>query len=236
MLSKVIRHAREGTLLDVVKTKVRLAANRGPGDAFYGGDAADYEARRVGQEYWDAQQSGAEAIIDSFPDGSRVLDVPFGTGRFVDAYNRKNMSVSGLEISDDMVKSARELRGAAMDGYDVRIGDARHLPWGDDSFDLIVCYRFLSSIISLADQRVVLKELARVCAGSALLDIAIRDADAPPRKRPPKDTERSGVELSEAEVRSMLTEAGFVVERIEPQYQWLDVAHRCAVVCRVAGS
>lgn len=235
MIAKAVRHAREGTLVKVIKTKVRLAANRGPGDAFHGDEASDYEARRVGQAYWDDQQRGAEAIIESYPDGSRVLDVPFGTGRFVDVYQRKSMVVSGLEISDDMIRSARELRGAAMDGYDVRVGDARELPWADDSFDLIVCYRFLSSIISLGDQRIVLKELARVCAGSALLDIAIRDADAPARKRPPKESERSGVELSEAEVVAMLNEAGFEVERIERQYQWLDVAHRCAVVCRVAG-
>lgn len=231
MLSKIVRHAREGTLVKVARTRLRLMANRGPGDNFYGDRAAGYEAQRRGQQYWDDQQRIAEELIDAVPDGSTVLDVPFGTGRFVEIYNRKDMRVSGLEISDDMIRAARDARGEAMDGYDIRVGDARRLPWPDDTFDLVVCYRFIPSIISVGASRVVLGEIARVCRGTALLDLAIRDPSAPQRTRRVRSSESAGVLLYEDEVREMLAKAGLTVEKIIPQYEWLEHGHRCAVVC-----
>lgn len=234
MFAKIYRHALEGTLVKVAKTKLRLVAGRGPGNSFYGDQAADYDTKREGQQYWDDQQRIAEELLAEFPDSISVLDVPFGTGRFVEAYNRKRMQVSGLEISEDMVQAARDRRGDAMEGYDVRVGDARALPWPDNSFDLVMSYRFLSSIISIADQEVVLRELARVTKDAAIMDIAIRDASAAPLKRQPRPSERSGVQLTEEQVRAMLAKAGFKVERIVPQYSWMDEGHRCAIICRVS--
>jgi ubiquinone/menaquinone biosynthesis C-methylase UbiE len=235
MLRKVIRHARNGTLIATAKTKVRLMLNRGPGDDFYGTRAADYEATRAGKQYWDAQQRIAEELIGAFPDGATVLDAPFGTGRFVDVYNRKSMKVSGLEISADMIQSARDLRGDAMAQYDLRVGDARKMPWADETFDLVVSYRFLSSIISIADQRVVLSEIYRVSRDAALLDLGIRDPTTPPLKRRPRRTERSGLSFYEAEVRQMLKDAGFEVEQLTHQYRWMDEGSRYAVLCRKRG-
>lgn len=236
MLGKIMRHAREGTLIEVTRTRLRLMANRGPGDDFYGDRAADYEAKRQGQQYWDDQQRIAEELIAGFPDGAKVLDVPFGTGRFVDVYHRKSMEVSGLEISDDMIQAARDARGEAMAGYDVRVGDARELPWPDDTFDLVVCYRFIPSIISVADARIVLRELARVSRDSVIVDMGIRDAAAPARTKPVSEKERAAVLMTEDEVRAMFVEAGLEVVSIIPQYEWLDDGHRCAMVCRVGSA
>lgn len=233
VLSKIVDHARKGDLVKVARTKLRhmTVGNKGAGDTYYGDQAERYEANRVGKQYWDDQQRIAEELIAALPDGLAVLDVPFGTGRFVDAYNRKGMQVSGLEISEDMIASARRLRGKAMDGYDVRVGDARKLPWPDDTFDLVMSFRFLSEIVSVADARAAMAEMARVTRDRAVLDLGIRDQGAPRLDRPPRDTERSGVAFTEDQIAGMLRVAGFEIESITKQYASGD-GHRCAVVCR----
>ena len=231
-LSKVIDHARKGDLVKVARTKLRhmTVGNKGAGDTYYGDQAAAYEENRVGKKYWDDQQKVAKELLESLPDGLSVLDVPFGTGRFVDAYNRKNMQVSGLEISEEMIASAKKLRGDAMDGYDVRVGDARKLPWDENSFDLVMSFRFLSEIISVADARTAMSEMARVTRDKAILDLGIRDPDLPPLRRLPRDTERSGVAFNEPQMREMLRDAGFEIESMTREYASGE-GHRYAVVC-----
>jgi ubiquinone/menaquinone biosynthesis C-methylase UbiE len=232
VIAKLVRHVRAGTLVSTAKAKLRLMRNRGPGDDFYGDRAAGYEAKRAGQQYWDDQQKIAEELIESFPNGSTVLDVPFGTGRFVDVYNRKAMKVAGLEVSGDMLRSARDLRGDAIEDYDLRVGDARSLPWPDGTFDLVATYRFLPSIISIADQRIVLSEIHRVTRDAALLDVGVRDPEIAPLTRPPRESERSGLSFHEPEVRRMLNDAGFEVEDFIEQYRWMDDGFRYVAVCR----
>lgn len=233
VLSKIVDHARKGDLVKVARTKLRhmTVGNRGAGDTYYGDQAERYEANRVGKQYWDDQQEIAEELIAGLPDGLSVLDVPFGTGRFVKAYNRKGWRVSGVEISADMIASARRLRGEAMAGYDVRVGDALELPWPDNTFDLVMSFRFLSEIVSVAEARSAMAEMARVTRDLAILDLGIRDPDAPQLDRLPRDTERSGVAFTEDQMARMLRIAGFEIESITPQYASGD-GHRCAVVCR----
>lgn len=233
VFNKIVDHVRKGDLLKVARTKLRhmTVGNTGAGDNYYGDQAGDYEANRVGKQYWDDQQRIAEYLIDQLPDGLSVLDVPFGTGRFVDAYNRKGMHVFGLEISADMIASARELRGDAMDGYDVRVGNALDLPWDDNSFDLVMSFRFLSEIISVAESKAAMAEMARVTKDMAILDLGIRDPDAPPLRKLPRDSERAGVSFNEDQMRTMLRDAGFEIESMTPQYT-SGAGHRHAVVCR----
>jgi ubiquinone/menaquinone biosynthesis C-methylase UbiE len=234
MLNKVVTHARNGTLLKVAKRKLRLTfvGNKPAGDIYYGDSAAKYDDERYGKQYWDDQQSSAEALIRSFPDGIEVLDVPFGTGRFVDVYNEKAMKVSGVEISDEMVKAAFDKRGAAMEGYDVRVGDATSLPFDDAAFDLVLSYRFLTEIISISQAKQVLTEIHRVTRDAALLDLGIRDPKLEERKLP-RPTERMGTALSERQVRAMLADAGFTVESITPAYVSGE-GQRVSILCRRA--
>ncbi len=42
------------------------------------------------------------------PEGIKVLDVPFGTGRFVQMFLEKKMEIHGIDISEDMYVAAKE--------------------------------------------------------------------------------------------------------------------------------
>lgn len=233
MFAKLIRHARNGTLLKVARTKLRQlrAGNPGVGDSYYGDAAALYEDERQGKAYWDDQQKVAVEMLSEYPDGITVLDVPFGTGRFVDDYVAKDMKVLGLEASPEMVAAAIAKRPEAADRCDVTIGDARSLPYEDNSVDLVMCFRFLSEIISFEDAKTVIREIHRVTRKDAILDLGHRDTSLVAKRRPPRPEDRMGVSLDEQEVRAMLRELGFEVVEVRNAYKSGD-GHRACFHCR----
>jgi SAM-dependent methyltransferase len=87
------------------------------------------------------------------PSPARLLDAGCGSGRMLDALSEYG-TVSGLEMRQDSVSLARR-RGHD----DVHEGFVERLPWGDDTFDLVVC---LDVLEHTADDRVALQELRRV--------------------------------------------------------------------------
>lgn len=75
----------------------------------------------------------------------RVLEVAIGTGRSL-PYYPVGVTVTGIELSPAMLAIAR--RRAADLGRDASLqeGDAERLPYGDASFDMVVCALALCSI------------------------------------------------------------------------------------------
>src|SRR5947209_4340491 len=100
--------------------------------------------------------------------GERWLDVGCGTGAVAMRAARAGAQVTGLDLSEVMIETAR--RRAAEEGlaisYDV--GDCEQLPYGDASFDVVS-----SSVgVFLApDQEAVARELARVVMPGGRLGI-----------------------------------------------------------------
>lgn len=95
----------------------------------------------------------------------KVLEVAVGIGHsfleILKRVDRKNI-VYGLDLSPAMLEKTRKL--AVKHGYsnfDLREGDARRLPFADESFDILY-NSYMLDLISLADFSVVLKEFYRV--------------------------------------------------------------------------
>lgn len=237
LASRIVDHLRNKTLMTAAKRKVRYLSRRlpGDGDTYYGDEATLYELQRTNTSEWYAQQRVGEQLISSFPIGSSVLDVPFGTGRFAESYNARQMSVSGLDASDEMLAMAHRLRGDAVKSYDLRVGDARQLPWESNSFDLVVCFRFLNHIVSFGDAKKVLSEFARVTRKTVILDIAFRENQADSRRKPPSDREQAGLRLTLSDVEAMATEAKLEIRTIIEQYKESDAAFY-AIVCEKSQS
>ena len=85
--------------------------------------------------------------LDQLPDGMSIVDIPFGTGRFVPMYRKKGLNIAGLDASEDMISTAQKILGSDFDGIDARVGDAASLPFKDNEFDLLVSTRFLRDIV-----------------------------------------------------------------------------------------
>ena len=117
-------------------------------------DAGEHKAREQGEQTLNVQS------------GENVLEIGFGTGNtllhLAEAVGASGR-VSGLDVSTGMLEVATrkvESKGLA-DRVDLSVGDARQLPYEDDSFDAVFA-SFTLELFSLNDIPAVLAEVARV--------------------------------------------------------------------------
>ncbi len=105
-----------------------------------------------------------------------VLDVGTGTGRAALELAARGAQVTGVDASDEMLRVARERAAAAQAAVVFQQGDAHALPFGDASFDVVVCLRVL---MHAPDWRQCLRELCRVSRDRVVFDYpALRSAAA----------------------------------------------------------
>jgi len=98
-------------------------------------------------------------------DQDKVLDVAVGPGsnlvEILKKVNRNNM-VTGIDLSPKMIAKARCVVSAM--GYsniDLRVADARQLPFADRTFDVLY-NSYMLDLVELKDMSVVLQEFKRV--------------------------------------------------------------------------
>jgi ubiquinone/menaquinone biosynthesis C-methylase UbiE len=210
MLRKVLHHARQGTLMRAVLRRLGLSRSSGAAPDHYRGDSAkNYLSKRLKQEMWHREQTIIEELLASIPDGSTVLDVAFGTGRFVDMYLRKRMSVYGIDISPDMLAAAREALGPSYERCRIHLGSADSLPYESEFFHLVVCFRFFG-LISFEMAERVLSEIHRVSKGPVIIRVPIRNRATPPPP-PPKRTDPVEGRLYEHELVALFARFGFAI-------------------------
>ena len=75
----------------------------------------------------------------------RVLEVAVGTGRDLPHYPA-GVTITGIELSPAMLAIARQRAAGLGREVDLREGDAEHLPFGDSSFDTVLCALSLCTI------------------------------------------------------------------------------------------
>jgi ubiquinone/menaquinone biosynthesis C-methylase UbiE len=97
----------------------------------------------------------------------RVLEVAVGTGRNLPHYPA-DVTITGIELSPAMLAIARQRAAGLGRDADLREGDAEHLPFGDASFDTVVCALSLCSIPN-PDEAVGEMRRVLVPGGSLLL-------------------------------------------------------------------
>ena len=109
-------------------------------------------------------------IISANP--KKILDVGCGTGNVLKKLvSNENLSLYGLDISEKMIEIAKKnLENRA----ELKVGDSEYMPWGDDSFDVIVCN---ASFHHYPNPKKVLLEMKRVLKSNGTLIIG--DPTAP---------------------------------------------------------
>ena len=90
--------------------------------------------------------------------GMNILDVGCGTGSHLELYQRYNCNLYGIDMSPSMLEVARQRLG---DSARLDLGDASHMPYDDDLFDLVFAMLTLHEM-SPAVRSAVLKEIQRV--------------------------------------------------------------------------
>lgn len=122
-------------------------------DHYRGAAPLDYEESRRHKPEWPVEQALIEEMVADGP----VLDVPLGTGRYLDIYQAKGLRCVGLDISPEMIAQAK-LRQPDLDAV---VGTVFDLPFPDASFGTVVCSRLLNWFYP-ADMARAVSELKRV--------------------------------------------------------------------------
>ncbi len=95
----------------------------------------------------------------------KVLEVAVGPGKILLQILKKvdpTNTVQGVDLSPKMIARARRLAtGAGYTNFELQETDARHLPFADDTFDVLF-NSYMLDLIPLADLPVILGEFRRV--------------------------------------------------------------------------
>jgi len=88
-----------------------------------------------------------------------VLEVAVGTGRNLPFYGSEVASLTGIDLSPEMVARARDRARELGREADLRVGNAQELEFASDSFDTVLC---TISLCNVPDDRAAIGEMHRV--------------------------------------------------------------------------
>lgn len=191
---------------------LKITVNNGApkGDKYYNNTAQNYEKRRKKQDWWHVEQRELRGLLKTLPENLSVVDIPFGTGRFVLDYLERGYSVSGLDVSSHMIRTAGEILGDSFVDVDAITGDATDLPYKDEEFDLLVSTRFLRDIVTLKVAKKILSEFSRVTKKYAIIQLGQNLGD----DMRPDENGTMGGSFSAQEIDELLLEYNFrVIEK-----------------------
>ena len=102
--------------------------------------------------------------IAAIQDGERILEAAFGTGlNFVEVLKKTPSGwVNGIDVSTRMLERARKrISKTGQKNYTLYLSDCRHLPFEDETFDVLMT-EYLLDIVPVEDFIPILLEFKRV--------------------------------------------------------------------------
>jgi ubiquinone/menaquinone biosynthesis C-methylase UbiE len=96
--------------------------------------------------------------------GEKIIEVAFGTGlNFVEILKRNPQGwVNGIDVSMKMLERARKrISKTGQKNYTLYLGDCRHLPFEDGTFDILMT-QYLLDILPVEDFTPILLQFRRV--------------------------------------------------------------------------
>jgi ubiquinone/menaquinone biosynthesis C-methylase UbiE len=142
---------------------------------YIGKRAENYDRDRESSAEWQREQKVVDQmLIDAGlgPDHT-VLDIPVGTGRFLDFYRKAGCRTVGIDVSPDMLKYAAERAAQADAEAEFREGDITRIDMADASAHTVVCVRIMN-LVEFPVFRNAMAEAARVSSAYVIAGVQIR--------------------------------------------------------------
>ncbi len=105
-------------------------------------------------------------LLRTFPAARSILEIGCGTGHFTRWFSAQGYGVVGIDASPAMLVEAKR-----RDTIPYILGDAHHLPFDDQCFDIV---SFVTTLEFLADPERALREALRVARRGLLLGVLNR--------------------------------------------------------------
>jgi len=115
----------------------------------------------VGRVYAFLQTRAIAKMLQSLPEGSKVLDLACGTGRITEQLLQRRFKVYAGDISQAMLDVARERLSNYPNLVSLQKMDAEAICAADDEFDYTVCIKLMHLVPPQVRVR-MLKEISRV--------------------------------------------------------------------------
>lgn len=139
------------------------------GSEYRGAKAAKYDAVRKDKKKWKDEHDTIHLFMRDLKPGTKVLDVPVGTGRMLKFFEKSGFDVTGVDSSEDMLALAGKLK---VKNVILKQGDATKLEFKDKSFDAVLCLRLLH-LVPEKEMQKIMKELTRVAKGLMIVTIQL---------------------------------------------------------------
>ena len=135
--------------------------------------AVAYDAARFsslpGRVFNRWEQRVIEKCFRDIPKGTMLVDVPCGTGRLAERLLSAGYRVHGVDISDEMLKVARQRLERYGDAFTWEVGDARNMAANGIASEGTLCARVLMHF-PLDEQITFLAGVARLGAGTVVIN------------------------------------------------------------------
>jgi len=133
-------------------------------------DMLAYEHRFL--KTWEAE------VSTFFPPNSTILNIGCGKGREAFCLNEKGFCVTGIDISETVIKTAKSIAVLNNLDIDFMVSDGFNLAFPDESFDVIIIWaQTFGLIYGERNQQHILSECKRVLKKNGVFSFSVHDRE-----------------------------------------------------------
>ena len=126
-----------------------------------------YQHRKLGKHQ--AELRLVDRALALIPQSHQVLDCPCGGGRLTVHLAQRGYTVTGADVSEDMVRIAHEKVAENQLACPIGVQDLEKLTYADGDFDTLICFRLFHHFPDAEIRRRVINELCRVAGHNVVL-------------------------------------------------------------------
>ena len=129
--------------------------------------AQNYDTDRIKEAIWNKEQIFVQQFVSKIKNKTTILDLPVGTGRFLDIYKNHNHNYIGIDISADMLEIAKQKVPPTTSDLLLQ-GTSINMPLPDKSVGTSICWR-LAHLLTEDELLKTIKEFKRVTQSEIIL-------------------------------------------------------------------